>query len=90
MHYSAKRQAFLVDQGYAFKTITHLPGMDKMPGLRYKQKSERMELLSQALLLAPPRHLEEVLSVWQECESEMNKLLGFEDVWSFEKQWAAK
>ncbi|ETN36559.1 uncharacterized protein HMPREF1541_08837 [Cyphellophora europaea CBS 101466] len=50
MHYSAKRQAFLVDQGYAFKTITHLAGMDKMPGLRYKTKSERMELLSQVAL----------------------------------------
>jgi DNA excision repair protein ERCC-3 len=46
MHYSAKRQAFLIDQGYAFKTITHLAGMDKMPGLRYKTKAERTELLS--------------------------------------------
>lgn len=46
------------------------------PDLR--RLEQRMELLSQALLLAPPRHLEEVLSVWQECETEMNKLLAEE------------
>ena len=50
MHYSAKRQAFLVDQGYAFKTITFLPDMKNMPGLRYRAKNERMELLSQVAL----------------------------------------
>lgn len=50
MHYSAKRQAFLVDQGYAFKTITHLAGMSSMKTLRYKTKTERMELLSQVAL----------------------------------------
>jgi hypothetical protein len=37
-----------------------------------------MELLSQALLLAPPNHLEEVLKVWQECEAEMMALLAEE------------
>jgi hypothetical protein len=43
------------------------------PDLR--RLEQRMELLSQALLLAPPRHLEEVLAVWQECETEMTNLL---------------
>ena len=47
------------------------------PDLR--RLEQRMELLSQALLLAPPRHLEEVLSVWQDCESEMNNLLAEEN-----------
>eukprot|EP00966_Prymnesium_polylepis_P259987 6005689-Prymnesium_polylepis.1 len=28
MYYSTKRQQFLVDQGYAFKVITNLAGMD--------------------------------------------------------------
>ncbi|KAF9741699.1 hypothetical protein PMIN02_000634 [Paraphaeosphaeria minitans] len=46
------------------------------PDLR--RLEQRMELLSQALLLAPPRHLEEVLAVWQECETEMNNLLAEE------------
>ena len=50
MFYSSKRQAFLVDQGYAFKVITHLNGIDKMENLHYKQQSERMELLQDVLL----------------------------------------
>jgi len=52
MAYSAKRQAFLVDQGYSFKTITHLQGMDQMPGLMYKDPRERMELLSEVMLVS--------------------------------------
>lgn len=50
MFYSSKRQAFLVDQGYAFKVITHLNGIGNMPGLHYNQQSERMELLQDVLL----------------------------------------
>lgn len=50
MVYSAKRQAFLVDQGYAFKTITHLSGMEEMPGLAYKTLDERRELLAHVML----------------------------------------
>lgn len=50
MFYSSKRQAFLVDQGYAFKVITHLNGIDRMEKLHYKQQSERMELLQDVLL----------------------------------------
>ena len=50
MIYSAKRQAFLVDQGYAFKTITHLSGMEGMPGLAYKLLEERRELLAHVML----------------------------------------
>jgi hypothetical protein len=37
-----------------------------------------MDLLSSALLLAPPAHLEQVLSVWLECETEMTSLLAAE------------
>ena len=50
MGFSAKRQAFLVDQGYAFKTITHLAGMDDMSGLAYKTLEERRELLAHVML----------------------------------------
>ncbi|KAH7392151.1 Sec39 domain-containing protein [Phaeosphaeria sp. MPI-PUGE-AT-0046c] len=46
------------------------------PDLR--RLEQRMELLSQALLLAPPNHLEEVLTVWQQCETEMTTLLAEE------------
>lgn len=50
MVYSAKRQAFLVDQGYAFKVITHLQGIDKLEGLGYSTISERKELLAEVML----------------------------------------
>lgn len=50
MAYSAKRQAFLVDQGYAFKTITHLNGIESMPGLLYRDQRSRLELLHEVLL----------------------------------------
>jgi len=46
------------------------------PDLR--RLEQRMELLSQALLLAPSNHLEEVLNVWQQCETEMTTLLAAE------------
>ncbi|KAG7663283.1 SSL2 [[Candida] subhashii] len=50
MYYSTKRQAFLVDQGYAFKVITHLSGMEDLPDLAYASPRERRELLQQVLL----------------------------------------
>lgn len=50
MYYSTKRQAFLVDQGYAFKVITHLSGMESLPDLAYATARERRELLQQVLL----------------------------------------
>ncbi|RMZ07394.1 hypothetical protein D0860_05121 [Hortaea werneckii] len=50
MYYSSKRQAFLVDQGYAFKVITHLNGIDRMPDLRFSTQEERMTLLTDVLL----------------------------------------
>ncbi|RHZ44775.1 hypothetical protein Glove_709g103 [Diversispora epigaea] len=50
MHYSTKRQQFLIDQGYAFKVITSLEGMDEAPNLAYREHSEQMSLLSEVLL----------------------------------------
>ncbi|CUM64601.1 uncharacterized protein PRCAT00002209001 [Priceomyces carsonii] len=50
MYYSTKRQAFLVDQGYAFKVITHLNGMEQLPDLAYSSPRERRELLQEVLL----------------------------------------
>ncbi|KAH3688562.1 hypothetical protein WICPIJ_000443 [Wickerhamomyces pijperi] len=50
MYYSTKRQAFLVDQGYAFKVITHLHGMENLPNLAYSTVRERRELLQEVLL----------------------------------------
>ena len=50
MYYSAKRQAFLVDQGYAFKVISHLNGLESLPGLAYSTPAERRELLQDVML----------------------------------------
>jgi len=50
MYYSTKRQAFLVDQGYAFKVITHLKGQENLPNLAYNSAHEQRELLQNVLL----------------------------------------
>lgn len=50
MFYSTKRQQFLIDQGYAFRVITHLVGMEEMPGLVYKSQTEQIELLQSVLI----------------------------------------
>lgn len=50
MYYSTKRQQFLIDQGYAFKVITHLDGLDSLPNLVYKTRDEQIELISSVLL----------------------------------------
>lgn len=50
MYYSSKRQAFLVDQGYAFKVITNLNGMHDFPMLAFNSASDRVELLQDVLI----------------------------------------
>ena len=50
MYYSSKRQAFLVDQGYAFKVITHLQGIETLDNLAYSSPAERRELLQEVML----------------------------------------
>jgi DNA excision repair protein ERCC-3 len=50
MFYSGKRQAFLVDQGYAFKVITKLQGMESKPDLAFNTPSERREILSEVII----------------------------------------
>ncbi|OCL08687.1 secretory pathway Sec39 [Glonium stellatum] len=51
-------------------------GSSAPPGLR--RLEQRLELLSQALLLAPSSHLPEVLDVWQQCEAKMMTVLAHE------------
>lgn len=50
MVYSAKRQAFLVDQGYAFKVITGLQGIENLPDLAFTTPAERRELLQNVMI----------------------------------------
>ncbi|XP_029168474.1 general transcription and DNA repair factor IIH helicase subunit XPB isoform X1 [Nylanderia fulva] len=49
MNYSRKRQRFLVNQGYAYKVITKLAGMDEEPDLMYGNREEQGQLLQQVL-----------------------------------------
>ena len=49
MAYSTKRQRFLVNQGYAFKIVTKLPGMDSDPSLAYFDKKSQMILLQKGI-----------------------------------------
>ncbi|KAL0574393.1 DNA repair helicase RAD25 [Marasmius crinis-equi] len=50
MFYSTKRQQFLIDQGYAFKVITKLDGIEKLPELVYRSRDEQIELLQSVLI----------------------------------------
>lgn len=49
MVFSSKREAFLVDQGYAFKVITNLKHMENMPDLAFATPEARRELLLKVL-----------------------------------------
>ncbi|KAK1891595.1 General transcription and DNA repair factor IIH helicase subunit XPB [Dissostichus eleginoides] len=48
MAYSTKRQRFLVDQGYSFKVITKLAGMEE-EDLMFSSKEEQQQLLQKVL-----------------------------------------
>jgi DNA excision repair protein ERCC-3 len=48
MQYARKRQRFLVNQGYSYKVITTLKGMDEEE-LFYSNKDEQQQLLQQVL-----------------------------------------
>ncbi|KAH8831522.1 DNA helicase [Flagelloscypha sp. PMI_526] len=49
MYYSTKRQQFLIDQGYAFKVITQLQGIEDHPDLVFRKREDQIALLSQIL-----------------------------------------
>eukprot|EP01105_Mastigella_eilhardi_P015485 TRINITY_DN3546_c0_g1_i1.p1 TRINITY_DN3546_c0_g1~~TRINITY_DN3546_c0_g1_i1.p1 ORF type:complete len:252 (+),score=66.43 TRINITY_DN3546_c0_g1_i1:239-994(+) len=48
MFFSNRRQQFLIDQGYAFKVVSNLAGMDDAE-LMLRSKNEQQELLTQVL-----------------------------------------
>jgi len=55
MYYSAKRQQFLIDQGYSFKVITELVGMNAMPDLICATQREQLDLLRLVLSASEAR-----------------------------------
>lgn len=50
MAYSAKRQQFLIDQGYSFNIITSIPEVAQKENRVYKTKSQQKELLASILV----------------------------------------
>eukprot|EP00117_Sycon_ciliatum_P039747 scpid29506/ scgid29325/ TFIIH basal transcription factor complex helicase XPB subunit; Basic transcription factor 2 89 kDa subunit; DNA excision repair protein ERCC-3; DNA repair protein complementing XP-B cells; TFIIH 89 kDa subunit; Xeroderma pigmentosum group B-complementing protein len=49
MHYSIKRQRFLVNQGYSYKVITKLEEMERETDLHFTTKAEQADLLTKVL-----------------------------------------
>uniref|UniRef100_A0A146LTX2 General transcription and DNA repair factor IIH helicase/translocase subunit XPB n=4 Tax=Lygus hesperus TaxID=30085 RepID=A0A146LTX2_LYGHE len=49
MAYSRKRQRFLVNQGYSYKVVTKLAGIENDPDIFYKTREEQALLLQQVL-----------------------------------------
>ncbi|XP_050529653.1 general transcription and DNA repair factor IIH helicase subunit XPB isoform X2 [Daktulosphaira vitifoliae] len=49
MSYSRKRQRFLIDQGYSYKVVTKLAGMDEDSELFYSSREDQGLLLSKVL-----------------------------------------
>jgi DNA excision repair protein ERCC-3 len=70
MHFASKRQAFLVDQGYAFKVITKLVGIEKTPDLAFRTAAEQRESLQGALV---------------DNETAVDDEFGADDLWGGEK-----
>uniref|UniRef100_UPI00398EC6EA general transcription and DNA repair factor IIH helicase/translocase subunit XPB isoform X2 n=1 Tax=Pristiophorus japonicus TaxID=55135 RepID=UPI00398EC6EA len=60
MAYSAKRQRFLVDQGYSFKVITKLAGLDE-EDLAFGTKDDQQQLLQKVLAASDLDAEEEVV-----------------------------
>jgi len=49
MYFSSKRQQFLIDQGYAFKTYSEIQELKDRKDLFYSTKKEQLELLTEVL-----------------------------------------
>ena len=49
MSFSRKRQRFLVDQGYSYKVVVRLPGMEENKKIFYGNRDEQVLLLQQVL-----------------------------------------
>ena len=49
MYFSAKRQQFLIDQGYSFKVITDLLDLSENSHLHFSTQAEQLKLLSKVL-----------------------------------------
>lgn len=75
MYYSAKRQRFLVNQGYSFKVITRLAGMEE-ENLELGEKRKQQELLQQVLAASDADADEERVGTELSRSSSQNSLVS--------------
>jgi len=75
MHFSQKRQSFLVNQGYSYKVITKLEGMDKEE-LHYKTREEQVQLLQKVLATSDEDAEEEVIAGEPGARTSFNRRPG--------------
>lgn len=92
MAYSAKRQQFLIDQGYSFSVITDMPEVRNKESRVYKSKSQQRELLA-SILMASEDDLEsheqsEDEEIIEMCGSKMSTLSGGDGMAYVEKKKA--
>ncbi|XP_069472895.1 general transcription and DNA repair factor IIH helicase/translocase subunit XPB [Ambystoma mexicanum] len=94
MAYSTKRQRFLVDQGYSFKVITKLAGMEEEE-LAYSNKEDLQQLLQKVLAASDLDAEEEVVvgefgsrSLMNRRTGTMSSMSGADDAIYFEYQAA--
>lgn len=81
MVYSAKRQQFLIDQGYSFNIVTDMPEVSNKENRLYKTKSQQKELLATILMATEEDLKSEEMSEEQLADyniSKMNVLSGAE------------
>jgi DNA excision repair protein ERCC-3 len=69
MFYSMKRQQFLMDQGYAFKVITELVGMESMSDLAFTTQQEQLDLLGTVLIASEADANDETVMITDDIES---------------------
>ena len=60
MPFSAKRQRFLINQGYSYKVINKLVGLEDDPDLMYSTKEARVALLQRVLTSSDADEEEEI------------------------------
>ncbi|KAL8785005.1 MAG: hypothetical protein Q9195_008816 [Heterodermia aff. obscurata] len=72
----------------AFKAGCYLVPKTSSGSSTLRRLEQRMELLSQALLLAPTTALSDILDVWRQCEEDLNSALTQEA--EAEEKWDAR
>jgi len=89
MIYSAKRQQFLIDQGYSFNIITDMPEVGQKENRLYKTKSQQRELLTTILMTSDDDMLSDEFSGDELADynvSKMSALSGGEGMAFVEKK----